>query len=141
MTAQRIARRLEQLEAQMAVMTASPLMLAASRGALPVVLRLQLRTVAEACCVAWEISLPDFLGPARDKHLVRARWAATLIARTGTTDSLKTLGRAWRRDHSTLLHGFHQAVRLLNEGDEDFAARLQQARALISSTTTKGTTT
>ena len=52
----------------------------------------------------------------------------------------RPMARAWKRDHTTLLHGCRQAARLLQAGDADFTARLQEARGLLN-TATQGTTT
>jgi chromosomal replication initiation ATPase DnaA len=138
MTPQRIGDRLAALEQRMAALTAAPLLLRDGGVVVPVLREPGLRTIAEACCVAWDVSLPAFLGLRRTAHLVRARWAAACIARANTSHSFPVMARAWRRDHTTLLHGCRQAKRLLQAGDEDFTARLAEARALLS-TTIEGT--
>ena len=140
MSEAQIVERVAALETQLAALRASPLLMVTGDRIAMAVREPRLRDIAEACCVAFEVPLPRFLGDCRTANLVRARWAAACIARADTTASFPVMGRAWRRDHTTLLHGCRQAARLLQQGDEDFTARLAEARGLLS-TTIKGTTT
>ena len=140
MSALRIGERLAALEQRIAALSAAPQLIRDGAVVVPVLREPGLRTIAEACCVAFDVSLPAFLGQQRTAHLVRARWAAACIARANTSHSFPVMARAWKRDHTTLLHGCRQAARLLQAGDADFTARLQEARGLLT-TATQGTTT
>lgn len=90
-----------------------------------------LRSVARAACAAWDVTLPQLLSERRDAALVEARQAAWLLARELTTASLPAIGRAFRRDHSTVLHGLRRAAARLAAPDPEFRARLAAARALV----------
>jgi chromosomal replication initiator protein len=52
----------------------------------------------------FQVSVPDLLGPRRPKQIAMARMVAMYLARTMTQDSLPGIGRAFNRDHATVVH-------------------------------------
>lgn len=63
--------------------------------------------VTEALC---GLSPGSLAGPCRKRPLVLARHAAMLVARHGTDKSLPQIGRAFRRDHTSVIHGLRAAT-------------------------------
>lgn len=62
----------------------------------------------------------EILGPWREKRVSWPRMAVYYIARTTTRNSLPRIGRAMRRDHTTVLYGVNRARELLKT-DQSFA--------------------
>lgn len=52
----------------------------------------------------YKISLADIEGPSRVAPVARARQMAMFLARKHTEHGLKAIGRAFGRDHTTVLH-------------------------------------
>jgi chromosomal replication initiation ATPase DnaA len=51
------------------------------------------------------VSVPAMRSACRSAHLVRARWCAMLILRERFKYSLQRIGRAFQRDHGTVMSG------------------------------------
>jgi hypothetical protein len=79
------------------------------------------------------VRFADVISISRNRDFVRARQAAMSALRDVKGYSLPTLGRAFRRDHTTVLHAI-RSVQRLNKTDADFAKKyallLQEAEAL-----------
>lgn len=53
------------------------------------------------------LTLADLIGPARDRKTSRPRQVAMWLCREITGKSMAEIGRAFRRDHTTVMHGLH----------------------------------
>jgi len=71
------------------------------------------------CCQEFNISELEFLCSRRDSQFVKARIAASWIAKEFTLHSFPTIGAAYNRDHTTILHSINQAEKKM-EMDPDF---------------------
>lgn len=67
------------------------------------------------CCEEFKISELEFLSQRRDKGIVKARIAASWIAREFTLHSFPTIGRAYNRDHTTIIHSINQAEKKMEK--------------------------
>lgn len=78
------------------------------------------RSIGKAVAAAFEIPERALWSRARHKGVLEARQAAFLIARQRGI-SLSSIGRAFGRDHTTVMHGIRKIKRLI-AADKDFAA-------------------
>lgn len=76
--------------------------------------------VADAAA-AFGVSPRELLSYRRSPALLKARFAAAWAAREGTWRSWPEIGRALRRDHSTVIHNSRRAAQL-REANAGFAA-------------------
>jgi len=77
---------------------------------------------AEVCAVT-----PDILtSPARYRDVAHPRQLAFTAARHLTRKSLSQIGRAFERDHTTVLHGL---LAVVDRGDTEEAERLAEIEA------------
>lgn len=87
-------------------------------------------------CSAREFCVPrqSILEEGRTKSVAEARCCAMAVARTVTRFSLPELGRAFERDHTTVLQGIRTAARKCQR-DKSFARAMsnvtKQARAML----------
>ena len=72
------------------------------------------------CCQEFNVSELEFLCNRRDSQFVKARIAANWIAVEFTLHSFPTIGGAYNRDHTTIIHSSRQAEKKM-EKDPDFA--------------------
>jgi chromosomal replication initiation ATPase DnaA len=64
-----------------------------------------LRAILDEVSAEFRVPVPEILSPWREERLLPARHAAMALARRFTKLSLPQIGRAMRRDHSTVLAG------------------------------------
>ena len=75
--------------------------------------------------VIWEVSKAsgvtpaDILGRERTAHVVRARFAAMLICRNYLALSYPAIGRAFNRDHSTVINAMRRVDAVCTDTDMD----------------------
>lgn len=105
----RLAARMAELEARLGPET--PL------GAITV------RVILDEVSVEFGIPTAEILSPWREERLLPARHAAMALARRHTALSLTQIGRAMRRDHSTVLAGISAHERR-EAGSAEIAARV-----------------
>lgn len=79
-------------------------MLAKNSGQPPV----SFDSVLEQAARAFNVAAADILGPSRKPDLVMARQAAMYLCRKKLGLSFPELGKAFRRDHSTVIHGIRK---------------------------------
>jgi len=114
-----------------ASMTDSPLTLEAAQEALRdyvqagTPFRITLEQVMKAVCEQFGVSLDEMTGRTRSKQLVVPRQIAMYISREMTDHSLPDIGRAFKRDHSTVIHA-HAKVRDLLQEDPVFAKMIEE---------------
>lgn len=72
-----------------------------------------------AVAEAYGIDASDILGACRDREYVYPRQMAYLLARKATGRSYQVIGRAFKRDHSTVMSGISRCLARLDECTED----------------------
>ena len=79
---------------------------------------ISLDDVQRAVCAHYRIAAREFYSDDRSQRVAHPRQLAMYLARTLTGRSLHQIGRRYRRDHTTVLHGARQAeLRLFWDGD------------------------
>jgi hypothetical protein len=96
---------------------------------------LKTSAIQQAICVAWEITRLELLSQRRHWSLVHARHSGLILARLLTKQNLCEIGRAFAKDHTTVVYAVNcnhwLRVKLLEEGLEgktlpQLAARTRQ---------------
>jgi chromosomal replication initiator protein len=85
--------------------------------------------IQEAVCDRFGVSFLELLSPRRLGSLVDARHAAVWLARQAGY-SLPAIGRAFDRDHTTVLHAVGRVDRLL-ASDPGYAAAVARVAAAL----------
>ena len=85
------------------------------------------RKVAER----YNIRLSEMMSKRRERSVVRLRQIAMFLAKNLTTKSLPDIGRAFNRDHTTVLHGI-KAVEDLRAEDPAFREETDDLRRMLS---------
>ncbi|MBP3404159.1 MAG: chromosomal replication initiator protein DnaA, partial [Alphaproteobacteria bacterium] len=85
------------------------------------------RKVAER----YNIRLSEMMSKRRERSVVRPRQIAMFLAKNLTTKSLPDIGRAFNRDHTTVLHGI-KAVEDLRAEDPAFREETDDLRRMLS---------
>lgn len=86
--------------------------------------------IVTAVADAFGVSAKELLGPSRLKTVMLARQTAVYLARTVGKLSLPAVGRAFGRDHSTVLHAVRKVEELLAT-DPDFAGTVKGLRTRV----------
>jgi len=90
------------------------------------------RDIARVVCAFWPVSMAELQGPERTKRIAQARHAAMWLGYRYTNRSTTVLGRYYRRDHATVLHG----IRAVESGHWDrvpgFRERLRSAEGCVA---------
>ncbi len=92
-----------------------------------------LEQIKRAACSAFGISAEELVSPARTAKLSEPRQLAMYLARELTGASLPTIGRAFARDHSTVLHALRRAERRI-QTDSEYRTQLERLRSSLAST-------
>ena len=83
--------------------------------------------VQRIVCEVYKISLADLLSQRRDRKYTRPRQYAMWLARNCTKRSGCEIGRAFHRDHATILHGVRR-VEMVRTRDPEFAKLLSRLK-------------
>ncbi len=83
--------------------------------------------IIAATATAFEVSPEELRGASRSRSVARARHVAMALTREITGASYPEIGRAFRRDHSTVLDGVRR-VELLVERDARVAGLVDALR-------------
>ena len=91
--------------------------------------KISVRAIQIAVCQRYDVRLLDVLSPRKTAPVVMARQIAIYLAKTLTLRSLKTIGRAFGRDHSTVLHTVRKItwLRQLDQNLDDDLRALERA--------------
>lgn len=65
-------------------------------------------TIVDVVARSYGLAPVDIMGTRRQSHIVAARHVAQYLARRITGMSFPELGRAFNRDHSTIIHGWQR---------------------------------
>ena len=79
----------------------------------------------------YNIRLSEMMSKRRERSVARPRQIAMFLAKNLTTKSLPDIGRAFNRDHTTVLHGI-KAVEELREKDSAFKEETEALRRMLS---------
>lgn len=75
----------------------------------------------------YRVAVAEMSSPTRRQRLVEPRWMAIHLARVMTPASTTEIGRAFRRDHSTIMHAMNKVDRKLADPDVvDTVRRLRE---------------
>lgn len=77
---------------------------------IPVAARPMIRDVMQAVAAAYGFSMNDMQADRRDARVCQARQVSYLLCKILTQHSLPTIGRAFHRDHTTVLHGIRKVA-------------------------------
>lgn len=69
--------------------------------------------VMRATAAYYDISAEALTGPSREMRFARARQVGMYLARRLTPQSTTAIGRVFKRDHTTVLHGEKKVARLI----------------------------
>lgn len=86
-------------------------------------------TIIAACARIWDVPVETIHSVRRDRRYAWPRQVAMFLSRELGHHSLIALGRAFGRDHSTVLYAV-RVVRARCHADPDFAALVDSAAAL-----------
>jgi hypothetical protein len=81
---------------------------------------------ADVVSTILQVSIKDLYGDRKQKWVAEARMYVYWLAKEYTRFSLPRIGRAMRRDHSTILHGIRKINKLIEEKDERAIALTKQ---------------
>lgn len=85
--------------------------------------------VLKAVSIYTGIPIGSLISQRRTKKLVRARWSAFFIARNMSQASYPQIGKAFRKDHTTVLYGCDQMDELV-KSDIDLKAHIAAMQSL-----------
>lgn len=88
------------------------------------------KTIIEKVGTHYGVTYLEMIADRKFVGLVRARQVAYYLARKLTPHSLPILGKAFRRDHSTILYGANK-INKMQEGDPGFVVELMALEELI----------
>jgi chromosomal replication initiator protein len=92
--------------------------------------RLTLRQVIEATAAHYALEPHDLTGPKRTGRINEARQVAMYLARELTDEPLVSIGDAFGRSHTTVLHGLNKVAGELPRS-RDLAEAIAQIRAML----------
>jgi chromosomal replication initiator protein len=70
--------------------------------------KLTLEHIQQVVCANFQVSLEDLKSPSRRKELANARKVGMYLCRSYTSQSLATIGKAFCRTHSSVLHAINR---------------------------------
>lgn len=90
--------------------------------------------IIQACADEWDVPVTRIQSVRQHARYARPRQVAMYLARELTDNSFPILGRVFRRDHSTVIHG-HSATAARCARDPDFKARVDALAAALTNPT------
>jgi chromosomal replication initiator protein len=70
--------------------------------------KLTVEHIQQVVCSSYQLTLEELRSPSRRKELVNARKIGMYLCRNYTAESLATIGKAFSRTHSSVLHAVVQ---------------------------------
>jgi chromosomal replication initiator protein len=89
------------------------------------------RHIQRVVCARYGVALVDLLSERRTRYVARARQIAVWLCRHATPLSLPQIGRAFRRDHTTILYSVNH-VDALMAADPALDAELRAMRFALT---------
>jgi len=99
--------------------------------------KVKMQTVQRAVCVYYKLDMEGLLGPSRLREFSRPRMVAMYLCRKLTSNSLPQIGRAFNRDHTTVLSAVRNVTGLIDTDGETRRAVLLIAKTLINDSVDK----
>lgn len=93
--------------------------------------RVTLRGIIDAAAAEFGVPAAQLTSQTRRKNVAEPRHAAMYLARQLTDNSLHTIGLAFGRDYSTVIHSVKRAEQML-ETDAGFSARVESLRLRLA---------
>lgn len=90
--------------------------------------KITIQHVQQVVCSSFQISLEDLTSPSRRQELAMARKIAMFLCRQYTTESLNSIGKCFRRTHSSVLY----AVNGMNKEAQDKNSKLKRQLEYVS---------
>ena len=84
-----------------------------------------IREIKQAACVVGGVTMMDLMSHRRARRVAAPRMAACIVAYETTPATLMEIGRAFDRDHTTVMHALRQRQR------RDLVEAAQQIRARL----------
>ena len=97
-----------------------------------VAIRIRMQAIQKAVCVYYKLDMEDLLGANRVRGFSRPRMVAMYLCRKLTSNSLPQIGRAFNRDHTTVLSAVRNVTGLIDTDGETRRAVLLIAKTLIN---------
>lgn len=88
-------------------------------------LRLTCADIQQAVCDQFGISVDDLVGKSREKKIAAPRQLAVFLCRKLTTASTTDIGRAFKRNHATVLYSSATVQTLYKDGDPETSLALK----------------
>ena len=85
-----------------------------------------IKQIQHLACQVWGIKIHQLLSDRRSVQFVEPRFAAIFLAAEKTSYTLHRLGRAFDRDHTTILHAIRRTKAMLADGREPFTSLFKQ---------------
>lgn len=98
---------------------------------LPNLARLKIRAVQDLVCRACNVNLARLTCPRRSGSLVRIRHMAMWLARECTDAGYTEIGRAFNRDHTSVIHGVRAFTQRWRVADPDLGELADELRAAL----------
>jgi len=90
--------------------------------------------VAKATSIVTGVPLVDLYGERRTVKISQARWVVWYIARHYLLKSYPTIGKCFRKDHTTVMHGIERAQAMIDQGQGAIAHHVLEVRAALQLT-------
>lgn len=87
--------------------------------------RITVDHVQQVICATFQISLDELRSPSRRHDLSMARKIAMYLCRQYTTESLESIGRAFRRSHGSVLYAVNGLARELKEKNSKWTRQVE----------------
>lgn len=71
--------------------------------------------IQQVVCTSFQITMEDLRSPSRRQELASARKIAMYLCRQYTTESLQTIGKSFKRTHSSVLHAVNGLTKQLED--------------------------
>lgn len=97
-----------------------------------VAIKIRMQAIQKAVCDYYKLDMEGLLGPSRLKEFSRPRMVAMYLCRKLTSNSLPQIGRAFKRDHTTVLNAVRTVTGLVDTDGETRRAVLLIAKTLIN---------
>lgn len=88
---------------------------------------MMVRRIQQLICREFKVEMRDLLSPSRRIQWVIARQAGYYLAKQLTMLSLPAVGRKFRRDHTTILHGVRMTAQRIVT-DKELAQSIERIR-------------
>ncbi|MGD9503784.1 MAG: chromosomal replication initiator protein DnaA [Syntrophobacteraceae bacterium] len=86
--------------------------------------KLTLENIQEVVCSSFQVSIENLISPSRRKEIAMARKIGMYLCRQYTSESLASIGRAFKRSHSTVLYAVNETNKAIKESNNNLKRQL-----------------